>query len=87
LDSPFYFEGTAYWSQGDEDAHFEWLAKISCIRSVRGRLQRVYLDIDRQQLTQDQLRELEAVYRRYGGDLSQLHALRAAAHDDEIEDA
>ena len=74
--NPFFFEGTTYWSQGDERAHFEWLERIGAVRSVRGEGRRVYLDIDPAAVTADDARELKAVYRRYDGDLSQLPGLK-----------
>ena len=78
MDSRFFFENTIYWSEGDERAHFEWLDRISIIRSVRGKGTRVYLDINTSAILADDIRELEAVYRRYGGDLSQLGHLRVS---------
>jgi hypothetical protein len=75
LDSPFFFEGTTYWSQGDERAHFDWLGKIASIRDIRGQGRRVFLTIDRSALTAQDLDELNAVYRRYGGDLKQLEII------------
>jgi hypothetical protein len=75
LDSPFFFEGTRYWSEGDEKAHFDWLGGIACIRDARGEGRRVFLAIDRDALTAHDLLELKAVYRRYGGDLRQLETL------------
>ena len=74
--SPFYFESTTYWSDGDERAHFEWLERIPAIRSVRGEGLRVYLEIDQSIVGGNDLRELEAVYRRFGGDLGQLARLK-----------
>jgi hypothetical protein len=87
LDSPYFFESTRYWSQSDEDAHFEWLARIGCIRDVRGVGRRVFLDIDAEHVTDRDLRELEAVYRRYGGGLDQLTGLVATLKEDDTEDA
>jgi hypothetical protein len=78
LGSPYYFESTTYWSLGDEDAHFRWLDSIGCVRGVRGERRKVFLEIDGGAVTEDDLRELKAVYRRYGGDLAQLDALVGA---------
>jgi len=78
LDNPFFFESTTYWSEGDEQAHFEWLGRINAIRNVWGEGLRVYLDVDRSVLRVDDLRELEAIYRRYDGDLAQLKELKEA---------
>jgi hypothetical protein len=87
LDSPYFFEGTTFWSQGDETAHFEWLARIPCIRGVRGELRKLFLDIEAERVTKEDLRELEGVYRRYGGDLKQLKGLSATLREDNIQDA
>ena len=75
MDSPFYFEGTVYWSEGDERAHFEWMQRIPCVRDVRGQGTRVYLSISEDEVSADDLRELTAVYRRFGGDVTQLARL------------
>ena len=75
MDSPYFFESTRYWSQGDERAHFEWMERIPAVQSVRGEGRRVYLSIAEGGVTAGDLRELEALYRRYGGDLSQLARL------------
>lgn len=73
---PFFFESTVYWSDGDERAHFDWLGRIASVRSVRGEADRLYLDVDPVAVTADDLRELQAVYRRYDGDLEQLVSLQ-----------
>jgi hypothetical protein len=78
LDSPFFFESTTYWSDGDERAHFDWLAQIGCVREVRGEGKRVILEIDRDCVTADDARELNAIYRRFDGDLKQLEALEGS---------
>jgi aminopeptidase C len=80
LVSPYFFENVTYWSAGDEAAHFTWLSRIDAIGRVRGEGTRVYLDVDRDVLDADSIRELEAVYRRYGGDLSQLIELKEAVN-------
>ncbi|MHA3840635.1 hypothetical protein ACX0GZ_05375 [Sphingomonas aestuarii] len=74
MDSPFFFEATHYWSDGDERAHFDWLKRIGCVRGVHGKGQRLFLEIDRAVTTEDLL-ELKAIYHRYGGDISQLKYL------------
>jgi hypothetical protein len=76
LDSPFFFEDTTYWSEGDERAQFDWLSRIACIREVRGAGDRLFLAIDRASVTASDARELDAIYRRYGGNLEQLKTLQ-----------
>ncbi|MFM5930725.1 MAG: hypothetical protein ACKOPQ_07445 [Novosphingobium sp.] len=76
MDSPFYFEGTTYWSEGDERVHFEWLSRISCVNEVRGVGERIYIDVDLGNVSADDFRELQAVYRRYDGDADQLNGVK-----------
>ena len=78
--SPYFFEGTTFWSDGDETAHFEWMQRIPCVREVRGEGRRVYLTIAENEVTADDLRELGALYRRYGGDAAQLTRLGGNAN-------
>ena len=73
--SPYFFEGTTYWSEGDERAHFEWMQRIPCVRDVHGAGRCVFLTIEESAATDGDLRELAAVYRRYGGDAAQLARL------------
>jgi hypothetical protein len=81
LDSPYFFEGTTYWSPGDEDAHFQWMQRIGCVREVKGVGRRLFLDIATDRVSEADLRELQAIYRRYGGDLSQLAGIAAASEE------
>ncbi|MDQ1159089.1 hypothetical protein QE385_003416 [Sphingomonas sp. SORGH_AS 950] len=80
MDSPFFFEGTKYRSRGDEASHFHWMERIACIRRVKGIGRRVFMDIDRSNVTATALEELNAIYHRYGGDLTQLTALSEGGH-------
>jgi hypothetical protein len=80
LDSPLFFERTIYWSEGDERAHFEWLDRIDAIKSVVGKGDRLYLEVDAAVFDASHLRELQAVYRRYGADLGQLDKLKVAVN-------
>ncbi len=75
MDSPFYFDSTVYWSEEDERAHFEWMQRIPCVRDVQGRGTRVFLTIAEGDVGANDLRELTALYRRYGGDSAQLDRL------------
>jgi hypothetical protein len=78
LSSSYFFESTEYWSEGDETAHFAWLRRIPCIREIKGSGTRVYLRITDNSVTDNDFRELIAVYRRYGGDIHQLAPLALA---------
>jgi hypothetical protein len=77
LGSPYFFERTTYWSQGDENAHFTWLLSLECLADAKGIGDRVYLDIDESKVSPEQWWELHAVYQRYGGDTDQLTHLPA----------
>ncbi|MCJ8158009.1 hypothetical protein [Sphingomonas sp. LaA6.9] len=78
--SLFFFESTTYWSDGDERAHFAWLDQINGVSRVYGELRKLYLDLNLGRLTAEDIRELRAVYRRYGGDLEQLKDLKEAVN-------
>ncbi|WP_156818851.1 hypothetical protein [Sphingomonas sp. Mn802worker] len=80
MDSPFFFDQTRYWSEGDEKAHFDWLGRIACIQDVRGRGTQVVLTIDPTAVTAADMIELCAIYRRYGGDLEQLQSLEESSN-------
>lgn len=60
-----------YGSTHDEDAFFEWLAKIPAVRSFRGRLHTVYIRVDRV-IDDESLSEVVALFDRYDVDLAQL---------------
>ena len=80
MGSPFFFEGTRYWSPGDEKAHFDWMQSIPCVRDVQGEGVRVYLYIDLDAVTVADIYELDALYRRYGGDRDQLARLKESSN-------
>ena len=77
MDSPFYLENTKFYSEGDERAHFEWIDRIECVRSVNGDVNRLYLEVEPTSVSRSDYWELVALYRRYGGELDQLKALDA----------
>lgn len=72
MDSSYFFDATTYWSEYDEQVHFDWMRRVACVRDVRGVGSRVYLDVDEAAANDEDVRELIAVYFRYGGDLRQL---------------
>jgi hypothetical protein len=80
LVSSYFFEGTIYWSNGDERAHFEWMARIGCVGEIKGVGRRVYLAVDEASASNEDVRELAALYRRYCGDSSQLAELEKGRH-------
>lgn len=61
-----------YYSYNDEDAFFEWIKKIKCIKSFEGAGDELYLDLVDRKLTETDLRELMALLYRYKVDMKQL---------------
>lgn len=70
---------TIYWSKsiqfgshGDEKAFFAWLESIGGVTKVEGRGTGLVIHLRSKRISQTALRELVAIYRRYGGDLREL---------------
>lgn len=61
----------SYFSQLDESAFFEWLDKIPCVMSYKGRGDTLYIQISNQKLDEQALRELLALFYRYKKDMKQ----------------
>lgn len=61
-----------YMSQGDESAFFTWLSSIPGVVSVVGSGRELHIRLRSIRLSQHGLRELIALYTRYGGELSEL---------------
>lgn len=66
--------GVRFFSQGDEAAFFGWLKTLPFIESTEGHGRTVYIKINSSTVDEDGLRELLALFRRYGVDLAQLVA-------------
>jgi hypothetical protein len=67
-------EATAvrYYSQFDEASFFAWLDRIPCVDGYTGRGETLYITVDRNKTSDDCLRELVALFFRYGVDMKQL---------------
>jgi hypothetical protein len=61
-----------YYSRSDEAAFFGWLQSIPGVTGIRGQGQEIVIRLKSKKLSQTALRELLALYRRYGGDMSEL---------------
>jgi hypothetical protein len=61
-----------YWSAGDEAAFFAWLQSIPGVESVTGEGSELHIKLRSSRLSQPALRELIALYARYGGDMREL---------------
>ena len=70
----------SYWSPGDETAFFHWLQSIPGVTSVRGVGRELQISLRSSRLSSTALRELIALYWRYGGNLSELAQFANAAN-------
>lgn len=64
--------GIQYGSTHDEDAFFEWLAKIPAVTQFHGRVRTLYIHLDPAVVDDEVLRDLIALFHRYDVDLRQL---------------
>jgi hypothetical protein len=69
-----------YWSQGDESAFFTWLQAIPGVVAVQGQGRELHIRFRSKRVSSASLRELFALYRRYGGDLSELAIFKTEAN-------
>jgi hypothetical protein len=65
-------DSVEYFSQGDETAFFNWLNSIECIEKIEGFGTELELTISSQIITDENLRDLIAIFLRYKVDLKQL---------------
>jgi hypothetical protein len=61
-----------YYSRSDEAAFFGWLQSIPGVTGVRGQGRELIIRLKSKRLSQNALRELLALYRRYNGRMSEL---------------
>ncbi|WP_316357692.1 hypothetical protein [Devosia sp.] len=73
-------QGPTYFSQNDETAMFEWLGRISVVRDVTGEGRNLIIRLKRAP-TDNQLRDLLAVFFRYRMDMTTLSILRTAKNE------
>ena len=69
-----------YRSKGDETAFFVWLQSIPGVLSVRGEGRELHIGLRSSRLSAVALRELLALYTRYGGDLEELAQFENASN-------
>jgi hypothetical protein len=62
----------SYWSPRDETAFFSWLQSIPGVVSARGIGRELHISLRSKRLSAEALRELIALYKRYGGNSSEL---------------
>lgn len=73
---------TKYFSQNDEAAFFEWIAKIKCVKKLNGVGDELHLYIPKKTVSDSCLRELLALFYRYKVNMKQL---RIFLNDDNRE--
>lgn len=61
-----------YYSRGDERAFFEWIRRISCISEFVGAGDTLYLHVRRTRISDENLRDLLALFNRYEVAMKQL---------------
>jgi hypothetical protein len=64
--------GVRFFSQGDESAFFAWLNKLPFVDRCEGRGRTLYIHVNYAAVDEDGLREMLALFRRYGVGLRQL---------------
>lgn len=69
-----------YWSQGDEAAFFTWLQSIPGVVTVKGLGREIHIRFRTKRISQNTLRELFAIYNRYGGDKTELAIFKTEAN-------
>ena len=65
-----------FHSPGDEGAFFGWLKKNHAVRSVLNRRSDLVISLRDGRISADEVRELRALFHRYGMDTSDLEALK-----------
>jgi hypothetical protein len=61
-----------FYSQKDEDMFFTWIKKIKCIEKFEGAGDELYLDLKSKVISDQNLRDLLALFYRYKIDMKQL---------------
>jgi hypothetical protein len=61
-----------FFSQGDESAFFAWLDKLPFVERYQGRGRILYISVNSAAVDENGLREMLALFRRYGIELKQL---------------
>ena len=71
--------GVRFFSPYDEKAFFKWLDKLPCVEKYAGRGIAIYISINQEAVDEDALRELLALFRRYGVDMKQLRVFDSSS--------
>lgn len=65
-------EAVTYYSAHDEDAFFDWLGKMACVKSYYGKGTELYIVVDRAVVSRGELLDLIAFFYRYNMSMAQL---------------
>jgi hypothetical protein len=65
-------EAVRYYSKGDEDCFFAWLQKIDAVKKFEGSGTSLFIECSPPPISDESLRELRALFRRYGVETRQL---------------
>jgi len=65
-------QGTRFFSRLDEGAFFTWLEKLPCISDVEGKGDTLFIRVLESKVDEYALRELLALFQRYGVGMRQL---------------
>mgnify|MGYP001203960221 CR=1 FL=1 len=66
--------GVRFFSQGDETAFFGWIKSFPFVEQIEGHGRTLFMKVNSSAIDEDGLRELLALFRRYGVDMAQLVA-------------
>ncbi len=61
-----------FYSEADEISFFSWLQSISAVRKVQGKGRTLFVELNSLTVSDDDLRELLSLFRRYGLGMSAL---------------
>ena len=75
-----------YYSLLDEDAFFEWINKIKCVKKFEGIGDELHLYVAKSYVSQTCIRELFSLFRRYKIDTHQLRQLATNKNHSWFED-
>ncbi|MGN1285668.1 MAG: hypothetical protein ACI4XG_03670 [Bradyrhizobium sp.] len=78
--------GVRFYHQSDERAFFEWLARISCVKSYAGDGKLGLVVRLKRRPGKDDLWQLLAICHRYGGDMRQLAKFETAGNREWFRD-
>jgi hypothetical protein len=65
-------KGPTFFSVSDERLLFEWFERIGCVSSVSGRGRELVVQLKSTKISNRDLREFLALFRRYGLDMQKL---------------